>query len=227
MITIDEYFNKVFVINLAHRKDKWQLVTQQLEKMNIYNYERFDAIKPDISEVSTEYFEYFKKHNNSDGPDETYAVGGMGCKLSHLAVINIAKNRGYERTLVLEDDVEFRPDAPKVFSAATEQVQSLNQWQMLYFTGNHGKNYTNIAANLIKIGSSHSTVGYAVHKSVYDTIVEYGPKQFKHIDVFYKERIHPFFNCYCIQPHLVWNMDGYSDIEQGFRNYKVLKREYK
>ena len=227
MITIDEYFDKVFVINLAHRKDKWQLVTQQLAEMNIKNYERFEAIKPDISEVSTEYFEYFKQHNNSDGPDETYAVGGMGCKLSHLKVIGIAKKRGYVKTLVLEDDVEFLHNTCFVFAAAVEQLEKLKQWQMLYFTGNHGKNYTKVAHNLIKIGSSHSTVGYAAHESVYSTIVKYGPKQSKHIDVFYKERIHPFFNCYCIQPHLVWNMDGYSDIEQGFRNYKVLKREYK
>ena len=227
MISIDQYFDRIFVINLDHRTDKWQLVTKNLEKMKIVNYERFAAIKPEYSEIPDEYKKWFSSKNNSDGTDETYSVGAMGCKLSHLKVINIAKNRGYEKILILEDDVDFNPNTSMIFNEAVKQLNSFEPWDMLYFTGNHGRRYENISKNLIRIYGSHSTVGYAIHSRIYNQVINYALNYCKHIDIFYKDIIHPFYNCYCIQPHLVWNMDGYSDIEQGFREYKVLKRRYK
>jgi hypothetical protein len=36
--------------------------------------------------------------------------GTRGCFLSHLAVLNLARNAGYRRVLVLEDDCELVPD---------------------------------------------------------------------------------------------------------------------
>lgn len=225
-MTIDQYFDRIFVINLDHRKDKWQLVTKNLNNMHITNYERFSAIKPDYNDISPEYKAWFSSKNHSDGSDETYSIGAMGCKMSHLSVINIAKNRGYDKVLILEDDVEFRQDAQKLFDMAVAQLEGLPPWDMLYFTGNHGRRYDKVSNNIIRIHGSHSTVGYAVHSHIFKTIVENGPKYYKHIDVFYKDKIHPFYNCYCIQPHILWNMDGYSDIEQGFREYNVLKRRY-
>ena len=228
MINFDDYFDRIFVINLDFRKDKWEIVTKNLSKMNIKNYERFSAIRPLYDEIDPRYKQWFHEKNHSDGTDETYSIGALGCKLSHLNIIKLARERNYKKILVLEDDVEFRDDALFVFNKALTQLFKLSNpsWDMLYFTGNHGNRYVKVDDNLIRIYGSYSTVGYAVSNNLFNFILNNAYNYFKHIDIFYKEKVHPVFNCYCIQPHLVWNIEGFSDIEQGYRDYKVLKRKY-
>lgn len=223
-MNISTYFDNIFIINLDHRADKWKLVTSELNKVGITKYERFSAIKPNLEDVSEIYKKNIAARNNSDGPDETYIVGVMGCKLSHIEVIKLAKERHYKRVLVLEDDVAFRKDATHIFTNAVQQLSTLPTWHMIYFTGNHGNRFTKVAPNLIKLRGSHSTVGYGASERIYDEIIDNAYDYPYHIDLFYKDKIHPKFACYCIMPHLVWNVNGYSDIEQGYRDYRVLKK---
>ena len=44
-------------------------------------------------------------------------AGSRGCFLSHIAVLNIARNAGHERVLVLEDDCEFVGENPRRYEA--------------------------------------------------------------------------------------------------------------
>lgn len=223
-MSISTYFDKIFIINLDFRQDKWQSVEVQLKRVGINNYERFSAVKPELSTIPAVYKENLAARNNSDGPDETYIVGGMGCKLSHIQVVKIAQERGYERTLIFEDDVVFHSNTNEIFYNAIHQLNNFEPWDMLYFTGNHGNRFQKISPNLVKMFGSHSTVGYGIATSICKEVINKAYDHPYHIDLFYKEKIHPHFNCYCIMPHLVWNAPGFSDIEQGYRDYKVLKR---
>ena len=40
--------DKIYIINLKDRIDRWNDSLVQLNKYNIENYERFDAIRPDL-----------------------------------------------------------------------------------------------------------------------------------------------------------------------------------
>lgn len=224
MSNLWHYFDRVFIINLDFRKDKWELVVPQLKSVGIDHYERFSAIRPEFKDICKEHQKNLAARNHSDGTDETYVVGGMGCKLSHIEVIKLARERGYKKTLIFEDDIEFRQQSNRVLQAAIQQLRSFPEWDMLYFTGNHGGRFKKVSPNLVKMHGSHSTVGYAISNSIYDYVIDNALKYAYHIDLFYKDKVHPKYNCYCIMPHLVWNTPGFSDIEQGYREYRVLKR---
>jgi hypothetical protein len=73
-----------FVINLKHRTDRLEEFYNQLDKASIprEKIERFEAI-------------YI--------PTNTC----VGCNESHLAVLKLAKERGYKNVLVFEDDFDF------------------------------------------------------------------------------------------------------------------------
>ena len=73
--------DKVFYINLEHMTDRRDRIEGEFEKYGITNYERFPAIR--------------------------HKCGAVACGKSHLAILNIAKERGYKRIIILEDDVEF------------------------------------------------------------------------------------------------------------------------
>ncbi len=49
----------------------------------------------------------------------------MGCTLSHLEIIKIAKERGYERVMIIEDDCVFMPYAKSILNKIEEQISDI------------------------------------------------------------------------------------------------------
>ena len=69
----------ILYINLDYRTDR----KEEMEKiLNGLNYERVSAVKKDD--------------------------GYIGCSLSHIKWIEIAKSRNYEKVIILEDDFMFK-----------------------------------------------------------------------------------------------------------------------
>ena len=84
-----ENIDKIFFINLDYRTDRLEEITNELETYNFPKdkIERFPAIK-------------FEK----DGRGEE---GLIGCSMSHLEILKISLQKGYENILILEDDFKF------------------------------------------------------------------------------------------------------------------------
>ena len=79
---MSENIDKIIYINLKKREDKQQFIVNELNTYGL-TYERFEAI------------DYIQQ-------------GNVGCSLSHLAVLKLAKERGYKNILILEDDFKFK-----------------------------------------------------------------------------------------------------------------------
>jgi len=89
------HIDHVFYINLDKRTDRREHIEAEFAKYDI-EAERFSAIpRP--------------------------GQGIVGCGLSHLAVIKLAKERGYKNVLIFEDDFEFGVD-PDVFHTRISQL---------------------------------------------------------------------------------------------------------
>ena len=57
--------------------------------------------------------------------------GYRGCFLSHLAVLNMLRNAGHKRALIMEDDCEFTPDFADRQSEIAGQLES-TPWAIAY-----------------------------------------------------------------------------------------------
>ena len=84
--------SKIYIINLKERTDRWKYCLIQLKKYNIENYERFEAIRPDLKKIVP--IQYSK---NNLKMDEKYIIGALGCKLSHIEIIKNAKKKNINR----------------------------------------------------------------------------------------------------------------------------------
>lgn len=133
MQSIIEYFDKTYIINLPYRNDRREEVTHQLKTIGIsLNNEKiklFEAIRPEDA-------------------GEFDSIGTKGAFLSHLGVLNDAKENGYNRILILEDDVNFS----KNFTVQIRQTLDFlknNTWNMFY--GGHHLNFDNHENNLIEV----------------------------------------------------------------------------
>jgi GR25 family glycosyltransferase involved in LPS biosynthesis len=98
-------------INLEHREDRKFHVVAQLKKIGCENPERFPAVQA--------------------------KDGAVGCSLSHIKCLELAKARGWEYVCIVEDD--FRCVDPAKFrkSLADFQENSDIQWDVLLLGGNN------------------------------------------------------------------------------------------
>ena len=81
-----------FVVNLERRKDRLESIVKEMNYIG-WDYEYFPAVD-----------------TNSH----------VGCTKSHLEIIKLAKERGYEKVLVVEDDCTFMPYSKSLI----EQIES-------------------------------------------------------------------------------------------------------
>lgn len=144
-----------FVVNLERRKDRLESIKQEMEYIG-WDYEYFPAV---------------------DTNDH------VGCTKSHLEIIKIAKERNYEKVLVVEDDCTIMPYAKSLI----EQVESesdgfsfgvLNLSPTLNRPVNISSNFkwfldiTNLPPKEEHHRGIFATNMIMYHKSVYDKVLE-------------------------------------------------------
>lgn len=140
----------VYYINLEERVDRKVLVETELKKMK-WKYERFNAIK----------------HNR----------GILGCCLSHLGVIEMAKEKDLDYVVILEDDIQFlQPEKyNKMLIDFRNFVESnsLDYDVLLIATNILDKVSGIIPINnyIYRVRASYSAAGYIVKKHYYDKII--------------------------------------------------------
>ena len=78
---MSHFIEHIFYINLEHRTDRRAEIESELDAYGL-KYERFNAFYTP--------------------PD-----GFIGCAQSHLAVLKLARERGYKNILIVEDDFKF------------------------------------------------------------------------------------------------------------------------
>lgn len=202
-----KYFDKIYCINLDDRIDRWQSAEEQFLKTNL-TVERIPAIKG--ADLNLEWPSEIKE-------------GAVGCSLSHLFTLKLAKHLNLSSYLLLEDDIQFDENFSKKFSEIYEN-QVPDNWDMLYLGGQHfhGMNLSQVSENVYKCEYTLAAHSIAFKNTVYDRFIKSLVDITKPCDVHYAES-HKDINAYVIVPHLTWQKNTYSDIEKINIDYSFLK----
>lgn len=193
----------IFYINLAERKDRKEHVETQLTNVGFNSFERFNAIK----------------HNN----------GAIGCSMSHLQCLKIAKERNYDHIFICEDDITFLK--PALF---LQQFNNFcthhHEWDVVLVAGNNFLPYTPMDDTCIQVKNCQTTTGYIVKNHYFDTLIDHFKTGLlgllkepnKHItfalDQYWKI-LQKKDTWYLIIPLSVIQKDDYSNIENKYVNY--------
>ena len=196
----------VLYINLEHRLDRKQHVENQLNKIGITSFERFNAIK--------------------------LPNGRLGCSLSHLKCLEMAKVSGWEHILIIEDDIQFLD--PSLFVKQLQTFLSTHKvWDVLLIGGNVVPPYQPIDSSCIKVKKCQTTTGYLVRSHYYDTLMENiragMNKLLKDQENHFLYAIDKYWfqlqekdSWYLIIPLTVAQREDYSDIEKKLTNYAMV-----
>ena len=194
-----------FYINLDSRPDRKEFVEAQLKTIGI-EATRFNAIK--------------------------LKNGAIGCSMSHLKCLEIAKANKWNHVLIVEDDIHFLN--PELFVNQFNNFLSKHKnFDVILIAGNNVPPYTTIDDTCVQVTQCQTTTGYIVNGHYIDTLINN-----------YKEGIQKLMNepdnrfnyaidkywftlqktgkWYLIIPLTVTQRADYSDIEKRSTNYSHL-----
>jgi len=141
--SISEIKNALY-INLESRTDRNKHVTNQLKLLGI-PAERFNAVKL---------------------PD-----GALGCSMSHLRCLQMAKEKGWDHVLICEDDITFTN--PGLFVQQLNKFLSKQEkWDVLLLAGNNMPPYKPVEDYCVQVTRCQTTTGYLVKSHYYDKLID-------------------------------------------------------
>jgi GR25 family glycosyltransferase involved in LPS biosynthesis len=197
-----------FVVNLDHRPENMSQIQEEMSYIG-WSYERFSAV-----------------NRNSY----------MGCTLSHLECIKIAKDRGYKRVMVIEDDCIFMPYAKSFLEKLESQIENIefsvfNVTPTLNRNVNRSEKYdllldiTDLPPRINNDNADTFATNMMIYdESVYDDMFNISTTAFTSGDYYYPidgylaHFIYPKKQSYCPVVPVAPQRKSYSDVSQGMYN---------
>jgi|Laugresu1bdmlbsd_1035121.scaffolds.fasta_scaffold08446_3 glycosyl transferase family 25 len=199
-----ENIDHIFYINLEKRKDRNEEILKELEKMNLnINIERYNAV--------------YRPENPC-----------LGCTISHLNVIKLAKERRYKNVLIFEDDFQFIVDENTLKDNIDRFFKKSIDFRvlMLSYESYSKKDYD----ELISITNDSATAsGYIVNQKYYDELInclEYGSimlertgEHWNYINDQIWKRLQKDDKWFIFNKRLGVQRSSFSDLKNSFVNY--------
>jgi GR25 family glycosyltransferase involved in LPS biosynthesis len=200
MINLNNYFDKIYCINLDKRQDRYHLFKSEMAKYGIENVERYSAIDGELLANPTKLLN-----------------GELGILQTHINLIEKCLNDGVEKILIMEDDVYFTTTINEL-----DSYMSLvpSNWDFIYFGGNHkyGQPPKKLNDKILKLNFTVALHCVAIHKRVFETILEILKYKNKQVDAYYGD-LQKSFNAYGFYPNMAKQMVGYSNIQNCYADY--------
>jgi len=161
MKNLTDWFDRVYVINCAHRPDRLEETKKHLEETRMADNDKVHYYPAIIGDWTT------------CPADWGSGRGAWGCLRSHQRILeDVLHTRDDRHTLtlnnvlVLEDDVIFKKDALEKLNEFMEDIPE--EWGQIYLGGQHRRENTKTSSpNVIIGGSVNRTHAYAVHQSTF------------------------------------------------------------
>ena len=115
-----------YVINLKSRSDRLEHIKGEMKYMG-WDFNLFEAV--DTSSYK-------------------------GCAYSHIEVAKIAKEKGLDYVMVLEDDVFFMPYAKQLLADCLKDLEDM-EWDLFHFAPSIHRPLTYEGGNLVNLSGPH------------------------------------------------------------------------
>jgi GR25 family glycosyltransferase involved in LPS biosynthesis len=207
------YWDNIFIINLARRLDRKELMINKLQDAQIDKYEFIEAIDGLDPEIINQFHE--EKTKNPSNPIVT--SGHFACLLSHIKAIKLAKIRNYSTVMILEDDVYFCND----FLNKLSNVK-VSEYDMIYLGGIVSRKKIFLShwaySDEFKIMGAY---GYILSKSLYNKVLLKLEKLQNYVDLLYIKEIQPKYKVLLLDDFIKTDL---ASSDTSHKSKKMTKR---
>ncbi len=218
---LNDYFSKLYVINLKRRSDRYKEAVGEFNKINA-TVERVEGI--DGKTISS----------------SPMKPGAYGLLLTHVHLLENAIKNKLDNFVIFEDDVQFVDNFNELFN---EKIDSLpKDWDMLYLGGNHilsvpgfklvtgdvnfeitKENYKTLRHELCKTPCTYCAHALVISSRMYERILNKIKDQpTQPIDNIYYQLQCEGCNTYTFLPSLATQRGSMSDIEGIYVDYSKM-----
>lgn len=210
MIKLNDFVDKIYCVNLDVRTDRWELISEEFEKVNL-DVERFSAVegsKIPLNELTI--------INDDLG---TNIRGAQGALKSHRAILKEAIDNKYEKIAVFEDDLIFCDDFEGRLNYYIAYTPP--DWDMMYMGCHYYgcENPTYIRHYIYKNKRNFGCFAMIIKKDMIQKIYDYTMEETKTIDDYISEMVKDN-NCYSFIPFFVKTTNTVSDISISNESYE-------
>ena len=196
--------DKIFYINLDRRTDRRDLIEMDLAKIGL-NAERFPGIP--------------------------FEPGIVGCGKSHLAVMKMAKERGYKNVLILEDDFTFLVSKEELDVALEKFFSNVKEYDVCMFCC---QNMVEVSTRphpfLSRLVEANNASAYLINGAYLDTLIqlyehalpllERTGEHWNYANDQVWKSLQRKDRWFCFHPRLGKQRSGYSDNAKAFMDYE-------
>ena len=163
-------------------------------------------------------------------PAISYSPGCVGCSMSHIAVLEIAKQNGYNNVLIFEDDFQFLVTKEEL----QRELKSFFDLQipydvvMLSYSAQETQPFNDDVCRGINV---QTLSGYIVHNRFYDKLISHQKEGLQKLRdtgrhwefacYQYCKSLQPICDWFCFNKRLGIQRPSYSDLAGCFVDYKV------
>jgi len=214
---LNEYFSKLYVINLNRRQDRYEEVKVEFNKINA-KVERVEAV------------------DGKTLPPTKMKPGNRGLIATNIRILEDAIKNEYDNILIFEDDAVFIDNFNELFN---EKIAALPEdWDILYLGGNHilhvpgfelitgdkdfkvtKENYKTLNHELCKTPCTYCTHAIALNSKIYERVLNALKNGSQPIDNLYYQLQGDGCNSYTFLPSLATQKASFSDIENFYLDY--------
>jgi GR25 family glycosyltransferase involved in LPS biosynthesis len=222
---IQEYFDKVYLLNLKRNPSRLKTSTKRLAFAEI-PFEKFDAVD---GSVMKKVWEEFNKSNSYFTNS-----GYLATSISHLSIYQDAISRGYKKILILEDDVRVNSNAQEIFEKVEPSIPI--NWDLIYLgyipltddciSWNYNIIDANsyINTNFFLSKNLWGLFSYGISDSLMKEIIDiYNEKFPMEIDRYFVNFVQKSKMCIGMSPQLFCVDDVYSD-NLGYQEFNMIQR---
>jgi len=228
----------IVYINLESRTDRKEHVVAELSKLKENGLPSATPFSDDTQErqrksIGIDEETGFTRFNAVKLPTGN---GALGCSMSHLKCLEMAKKNEWSHVLICEDDIVFLD--PVLFVSQVNAFLSKSRvWDVLLLAGNNMLPYNPVDDNCIQVRHCLTTTGYIVQNHYFDTLIknykEGIVKLMKHptdkklyaLDKYWIN-LQMEDKWFLIIPLSVIQREDYSDIEGKVTNFKKYMLDY-
>lgn len=220
MKTLNDFFDKIYCINLDRRPDRFEKCQIEFEKINA------DVVRIPAIDGKLVY-----------KAGMSISVGAYGLLLTHIQILNDVIANKYERILILEDDASFIDGFNDYFN---EKISSLpDDWDLLYLGGNNvfsqgrfnlvtgdknfivrKENYKTLNHELCKTTWTQCAHALGINSKLIPILLERISANLTPVDMIHCN-LQQNYNAYTFLPSLVMQRPDFSDIEGRFYDYTL------
>lgn len=217
MSVVNNFFDRIYFINLSKDKERLEHINDVLNFTQI-EAERWNATTPDV-------FKYIQK---DIGLKDTL----LACLTSHLSIYRDALVNGYEKILILEDDIIPLLNFEEKFIKFQEDLKNTNNedWDLLYLayikTTDDFSHWTYldeqikptlVSDHIIRAVNFWSCMAYGINKKTMEEILDWYSKNPPIeidrylVNIFQKDKN---FKSLGIHPQIFAGQDNYSNTSE-------------